>query len=81
MSVIGDVLFEFVGELLGHVFGRAFHATGRRLIFLFSLGHVRIPSQRHGGAGGEGWSDFGVQTIGFLFWLAVAALTIYLLVA
>ncbi len=80
MSLIGDVVFEFLGELFGFLFGRLFHATGRLLIFLFTLGYVRIPSLRHGGAGGEGWSDFGVQVVGLLFWLAALALTIYLLV-
>ncbi len=80
MSLIGDIVFEFVGEVFGHLFGRLFHATGRFLIFLFTLGYVRIPSLRDGGAGDEGWSDFGVQTVGFLFWVAALALTIYLLV-
>ena len=80
MSLIGDLVFDFVGELFGHLFGRLFHATGRLLIFLFTLGHVRIPALRDGGAGGAGWSDFGVQMVGFLFWLAALALTIYLLV-
>lgn len=78
MSLIGDLVFEFLGGLLGHLFGRLFHATGRLLIFLFTLGYVRIPSLRHGGAGGEGWSDFGTQMAGFVFWLAALALTIYL---
>lgn len=80
MSLIGDVVFEFLGEVFGYLFGRLFHGTGRLLIFLFTLGYVRIPSLRHGGAGDEGWSDFGVQVAGFLFWVAAVALTIYLLV-
>jgi hypothetical protein len=80
VSLIGDLLFDFLGELFGFLFGRLFHATGRRLIFLFTFGHVRIPSQRHGGAGAEGWSDFGVQCVGLVFWVAAMALTIYLLV-
>ena len=80
MSLIGEIVFDFLGELFGFLFGRLFHATGRLLIFLFTLGYVRIPSLRQGGAGGEGWPDFGVQIAGFLFWLAAVALTIYLLV-
>ena len=80
MSLIGELVFEFLGGLLGFLFGRFFHATGRLLIFLFTLGYVRISSLRHGGAGGEGWSDFGTQMVGFVFWLAALALTIYLLV-
>lgn len=78
MSLIGDLVFEFLGGLLGFLFGRLFHATGRLLIFLFTLGYVRIPVLRNGGAGGEGWSDFGTQMTGFVFWLAAIALTIYL---
>jgi hypothetical protein len=54
-----------------------FHATGRLLIFLFTLGYVRIPSLRHGGADGDGGRDFGVKFAGFVFWLAALALTIY----
>ncbi len=79
MSLIGDVLFEFVGELFGFIFGRGLHATGRRVIFLFTLGYIRIPSLRHGG-GGE-WVDFGAGVAGFLFWVAVIALSLYLLLA
>ena len=58
---VGDILFDFAGEVLGFLFGRGFHATGRRLIFLFTLGYVRIPSLRHGGADNEGWTDFGAD--------------------
>jgi hypothetical protein len=79
VSLVGDLLFELVGGLVSFLFGRVFHATGRRLIFLFTLGFVRIPSLRHGGVGGEGWGDVGVQIAGFFFWVAVLALTIYLI--
>ena len=78
MSLIGDVVGEFVGAVVGTLVWRFCHATGRRLIFLFMLGHLRIPSLRHGG-GGEG-ADFGAFLAGLLFWLAALALTIYLLV-
>lgn len=80
MSLIADIVVDVVGGLLSPLFGRAFHATGRRVIFLFTLGFARIPSLRHGGAGGEFWSDFGVECVGFLFWLAAVVLTLYLLV-
>ena len=78
MSLIGDVVGELVGAVLGVALWRFFHATGRRLIFLFMLGYYRIPSLRHGG-GGEG-ADLGAFFAGLLFWLAALALTIYLLV-
>lgn len=78
MSLIGDLIGEFVGEVVGAVMWRGCHASGRRLIFLFTLGYVGIPSLRHGG-GGEG-ADWGAFLAGLLFWLAALALTIYLLV-
>lgn len=81
MSLIADIVVDVIGGLLGPLFGHGFHATGRRLIFLLTLGYVRIPSLRHGGADSEGLSDFGVQALGFLFWLAAIALTLYLLLA
>ena len=80
MSLIGDVVGELVGAFLGAIAGRLFHATGRLVLFLLTLSYVRIPSLRHGGAGGEFWSDSGVQWVGFLFWVAALALTLYLLV-
>ncbi|HTU09304.1 MAG TPA: hypothetical protein VMG08_00280 [Allosphingosinicella sp.] len=80
MSLIGDIVVELVGGLLFHGLGRLFHFTGRPLMFLLTLGYVRVPSERHGGAGGDGWLDFGTQLLGFLFWVAALALTIYLLV-
>jgi hypothetical protein len=80
LSLIADIVVDVVGSLLGPLFGRAFHATGRLVVFLFTLGFVRIPSLRHGGADGEGLSDFGVQVLGLLFWLAALVLTVYLLV-
>jgi hypothetical protein len=77
MSLIGDVVGEVVGELLGAAFWRGFHATGRRLIFLLSLGWVRIASLRRGG-GGSG-ADFGAFAAGLVFWLAVVAGAIWLM--
>jgi len=80
LSLIADIVVDVVGAFLAPLFGHAFHATGRRLIFLFTLGYVHVPSLRHGGADGEGLSDFGVQVLGVLFWVAAIAVTIYLLV-
>jgi hypothetical protein len=80
VSLIADIVVDVVGSLLGPLFGRGFHATGRLVVFLFTLGFVRVPSLSHGGADGDGLSDFGVQVLGFLFWLAAFVLTIYLLV-
>ena len=81
VSLIGDIVVDVVGGLLGPILGHGFHATGRRLIFLFTLGFVRVPSLRHGGADNEGLSDFGVGVVGFLFWVAAIALILYLLLA
>ena len=80
MSIFAELVGGLVVDLFMVLFGRGFHATGRLLILLFTLGYVRIPSLRHGGAGGEGWLDFGAHAAGFVFWVAAIALTIYLLV-
>jgi hypothetical protein len=77
MSLIGEIMFDFVGELLGVAFWRGFHATGRRLVFLISLGWVRIPSVRHGGGGGG--ADFGAFAAGLVFWLAIVAGALWLI--
>ena len=81
MSLIGEIVFDFLGELLVAFFGRVCHFTGRVLIFLLTLGYVRIPALRTGGADGGNDRDFGVKLAGFLFWLAAIALTLYLLLA
>ena len=78
LEFIGGMLVDFLIFLFGLLFGPAFHATGRLIIFLFSLGWIRIPSLREGG--GSGTANFGAHATGFVFWVAAIVLTIYLLV-
>jgi len=77
MSAIGEFVFDALGQLLAALVWRAFHATGRRLVFLITLGWVRIPSLRHGGGGG--WADFGAFMAGLVVWVAIVAGAIWLM--
>jgi hypothetical protein len=78
LEFIGGLLADFLIFLFGVLFGPGFHAAGRLVIFLFTLGHVRIPPLRHGG--GSEVANFGAYAAGLVFWVAAIALTIYLLV-
>lgn len=78
LEFVGGLLVDLLIFLFGLLFGPGFHATGRLIIFLFTLGWTRIPSLREGG--GSEIANFGAYAAGLVFWVAAIALTIYLLV-
>jgi hypothetical protein len=75
MSLIGDVIGEFLFEAFGALLWRLFHATGRRLVLLLTFGGTHIPSAGRGG--GERPSDFWAAMAGLLFWLGIISGAIY----
>lgn len=75
--MIGDLIVDVLWEV---ILAPLFYTTGRVLVFLFTLGFVRIPPRRRGGVE-SGLAEFGLIFLGLVFWLGLVALGIYLLLA
>lgn len=75
MSLIADVIGEFVFQLFGELLGHLLHGTGRGVMFLLSFGRIRIPSFNQGG-GGFG-ANFAAIMVGLLFWGGLIAGVLY----